>query len=183
MSLNKPHTISILLIKGLIDMEEFKVYKVTKTGIVYEVSNYGNVKRNGIIQDIHLTRHGYACAKGVNWIHRAVAELFIPKPDAENKYEVNHIDCNRLNNHVSNLEWLTHKDNCNTVLTRKNISNSHKNRWKKLRNTNYTQKHYRFLDVVIDGVTYKTTDEAMEALNHCRKWVIKHATSYRRGSM
>ena len=164
-------------------MEIFKHYKTTATGIKYEVSNYGNVKRNGIIQDICLNRDGYACAKGVNFIHRAVAELFIPKPDAENKYEVNHIDCNRLNNHVSNLEWLTHKDNCNTVLTRKNISNSQKNRWKKLRNTNYKQKHYRFLDVVIDGVTYKTTDDAMEALNHGRKWVIKHATSYRRGSM
>ena len=166
-------------------MEEFKVYKVTKTGIVYEVSNYGNVKRNGVLEDIFLHKTGYARCRGITFIHIAVAELFIPKPDTENKYEVNHIDCNRANNHVSNLEWLTHKDNCNTVLTRKNISNGQKNKWKKWRNTNtnYTQKHYRLLDVVIDGVTYKTTDEAMKALNHCRKWVIHHATSYRRGSM
>ena len=166
-------------------IEEFKVYKVTKSGIVYEVSNYGNVKRNGILQDIALNNDGYARCRGIKFIHIAVATLFIPKPDNVNKYEVNHKDCNRSNNHVSNLEWLTHKENCNTLLTRKNNSEAQKNWWKKLRNTNtkITRTHYRLLDIVIDNVTYKTTDEAMIALNRSRKWVIQHATSYRRGSM
>ena len=164
-------------------IEEFKVYKVTKQGIVYEVSNYGNVKRNGVLQDNVLLSNGYVRCRGIQFIHIAVATLFIPKPDNDNRYEVNHIDCNRSNNHVSNLEWITHKENCNTALTRKNNSEGQKNRWKKLRNTNYTRKHYRFLDIVIDNVTYKNTDDAMRVLNRSRKWVIQHATSYRRGSM
>lgn len=42
-------------------------------------------------------------------LHRAVATAFIPNPD--NLPEVNHIDGNKLNNHVSNLEWTTHKRN------------------------------------------------------------------------
>ncbi len=42
-------------------------------------------------------------------LHRVVATAFIPNPD--NLPEVNHIDGNKLNNHVSNLEWVTHKQN------------------------------------------------------------------------
>jgi hypothetical protein len=42
-------------------------------------------------------------------IHRLVAQHFLPNP-----YEypqVNHIDGDKLNNHVSNLEWCTHEQN------------------------------------------------------------------------
>lgn len=43
------------------------------------------------------------------FLHRAVAISFIPNPD--NKATINHIDGNKLNNKIENLEWATIGDN------------------------------------------------------------------------
>ena len=42
-------------------------------------------------------------------VHRLVAQTFISNPD--NLPEVNHKDCDKANNGVSNLEWVTHAEN------------------------------------------------------------------------
>lgn len=44
-------------------------------------------------------------------IHRLVAKAFIPNPN--NKSEVNHKDEDKTNNCLTNLEWITRKDNLN----------------------------------------------------------------------
>lgn len=46
--------------------------------------------------------------------HRIIAAAFIPNPDGKN--EVNHKDGNKLNNHISNLEWVWSYENMEHAL-------------------------------------------------------------------
>lgn len=82
----------------------------------YFIFDCGEVysKHNGIhrIKPRHHN-HGYIrtfiYGKDV-YVHRLVATAFIPNPD--NLQEVNHKDCDKTNNKVSNLEWVTRQQNC-----------------------------------------------------------------------
>ena len=88
----------------------------------YEVSNYGRVKslkgKEEKILKQYTTNYGYQlvglCKNSkpkMLYIHRLVANAFIN--NSKNYIEVNHIDENKCNNHVSNLEWCDRKYNIN----------------------------------------------------------------------
>lgn len=83
----------------------------------YSISNLGNVMNNKTNRPMKLSiKCGYYhvsltnkdCRKGCK-VHRLVALAFIQ--NLENKTDVNHIDKNKLNNNVSNLNWMTRKEN------------------------------------------------------------------------
>ena len=83
---------------------------------LYQVSNFGRVKRDEFILkpiDSHGYKYVHLCNKNHERknqaIHRLVALTFIHNPS--NLPQVNHIDGNKSNNLITNLEWVTAKEN------------------------------------------------------------------------
>lgn len=92
---------------------------------LYQVSNLGRVKslprntknqyKNGIIKKNIILKNGYYFINLYNngsklfTIHKLVAQAFIP--NLKNKPCINHIDGNKQNNCVDNLEWCTYSEN------------------------------------------------------------------------
>jgi hypothetical protein len=109
-------------------METIEIWKpifIDNEETNYQVSNFGYVKNNKNNKFIKPSlKSGYLCLslsydnykRKSCKIHRLVAIAFIPNP--ENKETVNHIDHNKFNNNVDNLEWATtteqnrHKRKC-----------------------------------------------------------------------
>lgn len=85
----------------------------------YTINSNGTIYSNKVKDYLKPNPHkdiGYYCVslwknnKGTTYyVHRLIAHHFIPNPD--NKPEVNHIDGDRNNNNVSNLEWVTSSEN------------------------------------------------------------------------
>lgn len=108
-------------------IEEWKIYKCKKDknhpyASVWEISSYGRVKRDGVIIEPKLGNWGYLIFSDA-LVHKAVAEMFIPKTKEDitlNRTCVDHIDGNKLNNHVENLRWCTHIENISFPLARYN---------------------------------------------------------------
>ena len=103
-------------------MEVWKgvIYQGKDYSDFYEVSSlarFRNAKTKRIVKQ-HVNHEGYLIYVGslgkrglqkAFKIHKCVAETFIDNPC--NHKEVNHIDGNKTNNSIANLEWCTHEEN------------------------------------------------------------------------
>lgn len=143
----------------------------------YEVSNLGNVRywKDGISHSKYLrvSKDGYAEVKfSVNAknkyarVSRCVALSFIPNPN--NLPEVNHINYNKLDNSVTNLEWISGIDN---------IKHGLKQRQRQV---------YQYTTKGVLIAKYESQDEAHKKLGYgnvanihqCVKGTIKSAYGY-----
>lgn len=129
------------------------LYEIDDKGNVYSCFTTKTRRKGALKQEI---KNGY---KSVNlyknqtckhcYVHRLVAEAFLPN---ENDYNyINHIDCNKLNNSVENLEWCSQKQNIQHSLE------------------NYLQNQYK---TFVNGIEYLSMKEA--SLKHFNNvWKIK----------
>ena len=152
-------------------MEEWKDVKGYEG--LYQVSDLGNVRslnynRTGKVKELKpSTKNGYYFillhkdgTRKNAYIHRLVAESFINNDD--DLLVVNHIDGNKLNNSVDNLEWCTYSDNLvhayNNELREINYDNikiAHKAREKRIKCTT-------------TGEEFNSFKEASERYGICR---------------
>ncbi len=100
----------------------------------YRINMYGQVRslrKNKILRPVKISSAGYYEIGLTNefatkdlyssqikcLVHKLVAHTFIPNKNFDKYCQVNHIDGNRLHNHIDNLEWVTGKQNVQHAVT------------------------------------------------------------------
>jgi len=114
---------------------------------IYQISNLGNlknIKTNKILKvnnkkekylNVSLYKNG---KQKTFYIHRLIALIFIPNP--HKLPMINHIDGNKQNNDILNLEWCTNREN---------TSHYYSNKSNKLRGAFYIKETNRWKSIII----------------------------------
>lgn len=141
----------------MVELQQKEIWKdVVGYEGLYQVSNLGRVKscvhfthKKDIILKENIKNGGYVYVnlyknhKGTKfYVHRLVANAFLTQYN--DRQYVNHIDCNKRNNNVENLEYCTQKEN---------IDHSWKN--------NLQKRRYK---TFVNGIEYKSMQNASEML-------------------
>lgn len=161
--------------------------KVDGTHGMIEVSSLGRVRSllrpEKTVLKLQTDNKGYQrvrvtiCGEKMGFkVHREVAKAFIPNPD--HKPQVNHVDGNKSNNAVENLEWVTNQENArhaiatglfNTVIAGAKRSNDERKR-PIIAYDPYTGKGYPF-DSVSDAERWFGSRHITDVLKGRRKHV------------
>ena len=145
----------------------------------YEISDHGNVKNiktNKMLKP-SIRGSGYLCIdvydnklRSTKPIHRLVAEAFLENTDDKNC--IDHIDRNRLNNHISNLRYATTSQNAmNKSIQSNNTSGivgvyfcKDKNKWRAVIKKDRNPIHLGY---------FETKEEAIEARSKAEETYFK----------
>lgn len=137
-------------------------YLVTLDGRVFSLHTMSYLKNFLKAGDYVYVKIG----KKSHRVHRLVAQTYISNP--ENKPQVNHIDGNKSNNMLCNLEWMTHSENvqhaCDTGL--RPVSDLMRENGKRMKvNLLAGRNPYTFKLVLNEqsGIYYESASEAAEA--------------------
>jgi hypothetical protein len=157
----------------------------------YEISNFGRVKSKAVfirhdgnwaeengyvkkikVKNITTNRYGYLTSKLCKLgkcrrltIHRLVAKAFIPNPN--NYTQVNHIDGNKENNCIWNLEWVSQARNIQHAFETGLMTNEH------LKGSNH---HNAKLNEDIVKTIRKQKEQGASAKELCEKYNIGKTT-------
>lgn len=153
------------------DVKDYeKHYQVSNLGNVRSIKNnkiillkpYKNTKRSGYLE-VYLRLPG---SKKTFKVHRLVAQAFIENPNS--LPQINHIDENKENNNVSNLEWCDNNYNIHygTALTR--MGESHR---KKVAQYSLTGELINIFNSQTEAA--KATNSKQGSISNCVKGVLK----------
>ena len=106
-----------LCIKEMKDIKSFEgLYAITRNGKVWSYPNKKGGSKNGKWLRVFIQHRGYynyylqhKNKRRIILAHKLVANAYIPNP--LNRKEINHINGNKLDNRVENLEWSTRSEN------------------------------------------------------------------------
>ena len=170
------------------DIEEWRyiegyegLYQVSSKGKIKSVerTDRNNHKVKEKIRKLNSDKYGYLMVNlwkdGTNktsYIHRLVAQAFIPNPD--NKPCIDHINTDKTDNRVENLRWVTPKENINNPISReKFVNNRYKIEEGKHKRINYkpskqavikmAEKHKKPIGMYKNGLLVKTFNSAADA--------------------
>ena len=145
---------------AIVDGEPYEKYQVSNFGQILSL-NYNRTGRAELLElfynrqgylQVQLSKNGKRKTFRVN---RLVAETFLENPD--NLPEVNHIDEDKTNNRVDNLEWKSHKDNCNHGTRNERVAKTNSKVQK-----NNQKKSKKVLQFTLDGVFIREWPSARE---------------------
>jgi len=171
-------------------MEDFEEWRVIDDRDKYSVSNLGRVKNNETGRILKQTIKGGYCFVGLSQpvygktkpVHRLVASAFIDNP--ENKEHVNHIDKNRSNNNVSNLEWTTPlENNIHRSINVTQTTNQNIQVWRVDKDTNEKLELYNSLEEAgkwcVENKLVSTLQTARTSISYSFRGIYKTSCGFR----
>lgn len=162
---------------------------VTRYGYHYYATDDGHIYSEHLKRNIseYFDKDGYKKVRLSNGdgsrkvfsVHRLILETFEPRPDSAN-LQVNHIDGDKTNNKLSNLEWCTCKENINHAYNLGLYSNIGDNN-----NGDHTLNSSQVLEIIdlllqhkmtIQAIAdqYQVSKHAIECIKYKKTW--KHLT-------
>lgn len=145
----------------------YEEYQVDTNGIVYG--------KNGKPLKYSLNHKGYCIInfsighqiKGFA-IHTLVAKQFIPNDDPL-KWQVNHVDGNKENNNIDNLEWVTPEENMRH--SKEVLGNNNSSQAKPIKGVSKKDGTEIFFDAMSDGARYLAKEYKIKfAYAKCSLW-------------
>jgi len=162
------------------EIKDFPNYSVSNSGNILNTKTNKMMKLNKKSGYYHISLTNNTNKKSL-LVHRLVAMAFIPNP--ENKSDVNHKDKDKLNNNLSNLEWMTRKEN-NSHKSQTLVYKSNKNKPILRIDSDSSEIIEKYDSIELAGIwafnnhLTKTTHNGRNAIGNCVNGLSKRAYGF-----